>query len=108
MVNSRWTKENPNPNADYPRFQVLGGGEQQFWNSTFVLLDAAYLRVSNVQLGYTIPKNTVKMLKISNLRFYVGIKNLLTFDNFREGWDPEINSGYPPVRYFNIGINTNF
>jgi TonB-linked SusC/RagA family outer membrane protein len=108
MVKSRWTKDNPNPNAAYPRFLILGGGEQQFWNSTFVLLNAAYLRVNNVQLGYNVPESLVKILKVSNLRFYVGIKNLMTFDHFREGWDPEVNSGYPPVRYFNIGINTNF
>lgn len=108
MVDSRWTKDNPNPNAAYPRFLVLGGGEQQFWNSTFIMQNASYMRINNVQLGYSIPSTVAQKLKLSDLRFYVGIKNLLTFDHFREGWDPEMTTGYPPVRYFNIGLNTNF
>ena len=108
MVNSRWTKENPNPNAAYPRFLVLGGGEQQFWNSTFIMLNSSYLKISNVQLGYTIPESIIKRINVSNLRLYFGIKNLLTFDHFREGWDPSMNSSYPPIRYFNLGINLNF
>ncbi len=108
MVDSRWTKENPNPNAAYPRFLVLGGGEQQFWNSTFILLDASYIRISNVQLGYNIPKSITNKLKVSDFRLFIGVTNLITFDHFREGWDPELRTGYPPVRYFNVGINTNF
>jgi TonB-dependent starch-binding outer membrane protein SusC len=108
MIDSHWSKENPDPHAAYPRFLVLGGGEQQFWNSTFILMNASYLRLSNIQLGYTIPKSLVSKVKISDLRLYVSVKNLMTFDHFREGWDPEMTTGYPPVRYFNIGINTNF
>jgi TonB-dependent starch-binding outer membrane protein SusC len=108
MVDSRWTKDNPSATAAYPRFLVLGGGEQQFWNSTFIMQDAAYLRVNNIQIGYSLPATLAQKLKLSDLRFYVGIKNLLTFDHFREGWDPEMTTGYPPVRYFNVGLNTNF
>jgi len=108
MVDNRWTKENPNPNASYPRLLVLGGGEQQFYNSTYNLIDASFLRINNLQIGYKLPASVTDKLGISFLRFYLGIKNLLTFDHFREGWDPELRTGYPPVRYSNIGVNINF
>lgn len=108
MVDGRWTKENPNPDAEYPRLLVLGGGEQQFTNSTYILMNASYLRVSNLQLGFNFPESVTDKIKISDLRLYVGIKNPWTFDHFREGWDPEMNVGYPPIRYFNMGVNVNF
>jgi len=108
MVDNRWTKENPNPKANYPRLLVLGGGEQQFYNSTYNLIDASFLRINNLQIGYKLPAVVTDKLGISFLRLYLGIKNLLTFDHFREGWDPELRTGYPPVRYSNIGVNINF
>jgi hypothetical protein len=108
MVDERWTAANPNPNAKYPRLLVLGGGEQQFFNSTYILMDASYMRLNNVQLGYTLPGGLVAKAGISNVRLYVGVKNLFTIDHFREGWDPEQRTGYPPVRYSNIGVNINF
>ena len=108
MVDNRWTKENPNPNATYPRLLILGGGEQQFYTSTYNIVDASFLRINNVQLGYSIPQVLTSKLGISSLRFYIGVKNLLTFDHFREGWDPELRTGYPPVKYSNIGVNINF
>ncbi|MDR1602207.1 MAG: TonB-dependent receptor [Tannerella sp.] len=104
----RWTKENPNPNAPYPRFLVVGGGEQQFYNSTYVMQDASFLRISNIQLGYTVPAKLVKNIWMSNLYIYINVKNPITFDHFRDGWDPEMGSGYPPARYFNVGVNVNF
>ncbi len=108
MVDERWTKENPNPDAKYPRFLVLGGGEQQFWNSTYILMDASYIRINNIQLGYTIPSGFTSKFNVSNLRVYLGVKNLTTFDHFRQGWDPELRTGYPPVRYSSFGVNVNF
>jgi hypothetical protein len=87
---------------------IVGGGEQQFNSSTFVMQNASFVRVSNIQLGYTFPKNIVQKIWMSNLYVYVNVKNPFTFDRFREGWDPEMGNGYPPVRYFNAGFNVNF
>jgi TonB-dependent starch-binding outer membrane protein SusC len=108
MVDSRWTTENPDPNAEYPRFQILSGGEQQFWNSTYILKDASFLRISNIQLGYNLPPAVLSNVGVSSLRLYIGVKNLFTFHHFRKGWDPELRSGYPPVKFTNVGINLNF
>ena len=101
----RWTKENPNPNAAYPRFLVVGGGEQQFYTSTFIMQDASFLRINNLQLGYTFPKNVLGESWISDLYVYVNVKNPFMFDKFRQGWDAEMSTGYPAVRYFNAGFN---
>ncbi|GHT43269.1 SusC/RagA family TonB-linked outer membrane protein [Bacteroidia bacterium] len=108
MVDGRWTEQNPNPNAAYPRFLILGGGEQQFYTSTFFMQDASFLRISNIQLGYNVPAKLLEKYTIANLYVYLGVKNPVTFDHFREGWDPEIGYGYPPMRSFNAGVNINF
>jgi TonB-dependent starch-binding outer membrane protein SusC len=108
MVDERWSPANPDPNAKYPRLLVLGGNEAQFWNSTYVLQDAAYLRINNIQLAYDVPGSIVKKLKMSSIKFYVGVKDLLTFSHFRVGWDPETVTGYPPTQYYNVGLNVNF
>ena len=104
----RWTKDNPNPKASYPRFLVVGGGEQQFYTSTFVMQNASFLRISNIQLGYSIPKKLLGRIQVSKLHVYINIKNPFIFDHFRVGWDPETGTGYPPARYVGGGINVNF
>ncbi len=101
----RWTKDNPNPNAAYPRFLVVGGGEQQFYTSTFIMQDASFLRINNMQLGYTFPAQVLNRSWFSDLYIYINVKNPFMFDKFREGWDAEMITGYPPVRYFNAGFN---
>ena len=108
MYEGRWTVENPDPNAAYPRLSILGQEEEQFFNSTYIMKDASFMRVNNVQIGYTFPSALVSKLKMSNLRIYLSAKNLYTFDHFREGWDPEMGRGYPPTRVYNAGINLNF
>ncbi len=108
MVDGRWTEGNPNPDAIYPRFLIVGGGEQQFYNSTYVMQNASFLRISNIQLGCNVPLKLIEKVKMSGLYVYAGVKNPFTIDRFREGWDPEMGAGYPPVRYFNAGLNVNF
>ena len=108
MYESRWTEANPNPHAAYPRLSILGEEEEQFFPSTFIMKDASYLRVNNLQVGYTFPSTLIQKLRMSKLRLYVSAKNLYTFDHFREGWDPETGKGYPPIRVYNVGVNLNF
>lgn len=108
MYEGRWTTENPNPNAAYPRLSILGGQEEQFQTSTFIMQDASYLRVNNLQLGYAFPAAIASKLRMTNLRVYASVRNLITFDKYREGWDPEMGAGYPPVKVYNFGVNLNF
>lgn len=108
MYEDHWSVDNPNPNAAYPRLSILGGQEEQFQTSTFIMQDASFVRLSNLQIGYTFKPEAVERLRMTNLRIYASARNLLTFDKFTEGWDPETGVGYPPIRVFNLGLNLGF
>ena len=108
---NRWTLDNPDPNAIFPRFAFGEANNSQ--NADYWMKSAAYLRVKNIQLGYTIPKKMVEGLKIQGIRFYVSGENLFTLDGFWPGWDPEISpvsigAYYPQVKTFNFGLNVKF
>ncbi|MBW8334480.1 MAG: TonB-dependent receptor [Prolixibacteraceae bacterium] len=64
-----WTPENRD--AEFPRLAFNNSNNQQ--NSSFWKKDAAYLRLKNVQLGYTLPENILSRIGISNLRFYASV-----------------------------------
>ncbi|MCM4155751.1 TonB-dependent receptor [Gramella sp. AN32] len=104
----RWTPENTD--ASYPRLSY-----QQTYNqrlSTYWLEDASYLRLKNVQIGYTLPSPLTKKLRINKLRFYASGDNLWTKTNFFYGYDPEspVSDGdfYPQVKTLVFGMNVNF
>lgn len=103
----RWTPENTD--ATYPRFTY-----QETYNtrvSSYWLEDASYLRLKNIQLGYTFPKVWTEKIRMSKLRLYMSAENLLTATDFFYGYDPEtpLASGgyYPQVKTFVFGINAN-
>ena len=60
--------------------------------------DASFLRIQNIALGYTLPKNWLKKLKIENARIYANIKNVYTFTGY-DGYDPEIGSTQAQYSY---------
>ncbi len=81
-------------------------------NSSRYIESGAYLRLKNVQIGYTLPKRITQKAYIERCRFYVSANNLLTLTKYT-GYDPEIGSGvdygnYPQSRTFTFGINLNF
>jgi len=72
----------------------------------------AYLRLKNLQVGYTIPKRITEKANISRCRLYVSGSNIFTITNY-SGYDPEVGSGidygnYPQVRTFTVGVNLDF
>lgn len=86
--------------------------------SDYFVEDGSYLRLKNVQLGYSISNNFLKKANISQFRFFVGAQNLLTITGY-SGLDPEIGASdpkltgidqgyYPQARTFMIGINAKF
>ncbi|MBS9525708.1 TonB-dependent receptor [Litoribacter alkaliphilus] len=103
----RWTPENPN--ASYPRLTYQQSYNQRL--STFWLEDASYLRLKNLQIGYTLPSNLLSRLRINSMRVYASGDNLLTRTNFFYAYDPEtpVSSGgfYPQVKTFILGVNFN-
>ncbi len=102
-----WTEDNLN--AKYPRLTTVPNeNNSQF--SDFWMVDGSYIRLKNVELGYTIPKHITNKAKISNLRVFVSGTNLLTFSSFKL-WDPDLQTGatnYPNNKTFNIGLNLAF
>ena len=112
MLN-RWTGEGTSNSL--PRFVT---GDNVNWQSSDIYVkDGSYLRLKNIQLGYTLPSNLTKKVLISNLRVYVAAENLLTFTKY-DGFDPEISSGgtslgvdrgvYPQAKVYTVGLNLSF
>lgn len=96
-----------------PPVRKAGFSNNQHVNS-YYMLDADYLRLKNLEIGYSIPENVCRKMKIKKLRVYVNSNNLLTFTS---GWmmkyiDPENGDSnawyYPQARTFNFGLNLTF
>ncbi len=104
--NNRWTPENQN--AKYPiAWPAPSSNMQQ--QSSFWMRHLAYLRLKNVQFGYTLPRTVMNKLKIQSIRVYVAGQNVLTIQNLKF-LDPETSNqvGYPAMKTFNIGANVTF
>ncbi|ADV42271.1 TonB-dependent receptor plug [Bacteroides helcogenes P 36-108] len=102
-----------NLNAYYPRASFDGVKNQ--YVQTGYLQNAAYLRLKNIQLGYTLPKTWVKKAGLQNVRIYVSGDNLLTISDITGIFDPETLGGdygdgklYPLCKTLSIGLNVNF
>lgn len=108
MLEERWTPENPNRYAKYPRVENTDDGHPENTVSTYWLRSAAFLRINNLQFGYTLPRTLLEKVNIRNLRFYFSGSNLLTFDGYYEGWDPEMSGFYPPTAVYTLGVNLTF
>mgnify|MGYP003671706762 CR=1 FL=1 len=74
--------------------------------SSFYLEKADYIKLRNLQIGYTLPNTITKKAGLKNLRMYVGGTNLLTFTKFK-GFDPESNDDLPIPRMLNFGLSLN-
>ena len=103
----RWTPDNPD--ASYPRLVY-----NQSYNtrlSTFWLQDASYLRLKNIQLGYTLPPGITKVKSLGKVRVYASAENLFTKSDFFYGFDPQIpvsSAGiYPQVKTYVFGLSVN-
>lgn len=109
MVPKRWTADNPTNR--HPRLNY--STRTATTRSSYYIYDASFLRLKNIEIGYTLPSKWLSKAGIQKLRIYAGIQNAWTWTNF-PGWDPERPSTnissevYPQVRIYNFGINLNF
>lgn len=107
----RWTEENQDGNAKMPRLEAANNRNASTYNS-FFLKKVNYLRLKNVQVGYTFPSSIVDKLHLTKLRLYVSGSNLFTFSSMDKGLDPEAKSdrinAFPPLRIMNFGVNVIF
>ena len=97
----------------YPRYGTTGVGHN-YLTSTYWLEDASYLRLKNVEVGYTFNEPALKKIGISNIRLYFTGSNLLSWTKRLPGQDPEVTQSnaneepYPVTRTYNVGLNVNF
>lgn len=92
--------------ATYPRLS-LGTNSNNWRDSSFWARNANYFRLSEVTVGYTIPRSITERMKIDKFRVYLMANNLLTIDNINTV-DPAVMTGHPFLKSFNIGLNLNF
>jgi hypothetical protein len=121
MLDDRWissdisgTIDTENPNASYPRLSYSDGttttagcvNNQQ--TSTFWLRDGRYLRLKNLDFGYTLPKTLVNKWHFTNVRFYVTGTNLFLLYKKFDMWDPESlqsrGEDYPLTKAVTVGV----
>ena len=108
------TNFGPNPNAFYPR-PLFGAGSKNFKTSDRYLQNAAYMRIKNIQIGYTLPMSIASKIGANRIRFYFSAENLATFTKMNKIFDPEATGGdwgpgkiYPLQRTVSFGLNLNF
>ncbi len=81
--------------------------------SDFYIEDGSYLRLKNIQLGYTMDPERTRRIHVEKLRIYVSVQNLLTFTNY-SGLDPEVGGwgidcgNYPQPRTYSAGVSVEF
>lgn len=104
----RWTPDHPD--ARYPRLAFGETNNEQA--STFWLRNAAYLRIKNIQLGYTLSEKFSKKAGLNRLRIFANGSNVASFDKFLKGYDVEAPVGagniYPQVKLYSFGLEATF
>lgn len=104
---------NENPNATYPRLQFCEDKSvvtNNYQPSSYWMRDISYLRLKTLEIGYSLPKDFLSKLHLSDARVYLQGSNLLTFSSFKL-WDPEMGSDngekYPLSKSFTLGLQIN-
>ncbi|MGF7231674.1 SusC/RagA family TonB-linked outer membrane protein, partial [Arachidicoccus sp.] len=113
MLDNRWISAdisgNPateNPNASYPRLS-FNGNSNNYRNSSYWLRNGTYLRLKNLDIGYSLPKEMLNKVHMSSVRIYCIGTNLLTWAPFKL-WDPETTDPrgetYPLIKSVTLGV----
>ncbi|MEG1648495.1 MAG: TonB-dependent receptor [Rikenellaceae bacterium] len=106
IVDGRWYEGRTTP-ATYPRLlestNTINTRSSDFW-----IMSRAYLKIRNIQLGYSLPKKWMDKIQMDKIRIYGSLENFFTFTKYK-GVDPEVGSlGYPAIKQAVIGVNITF
>lgn len=116
-VLNRWTGEGASNTEPRVTWSDTNNNRGSF--SDYMVKDADYLRLKNLQIGYTLPKSVLQKVNIDRVRVYVSGDNLLTFTKY-SGFEPEIGNSddvfytgvdqgvYPQARVISVGANVTF
>ncbi|WP_158856454.1 SusC/RagA family TonB-linked outer membrane protein [Lunatibacter salilacus] len=114
-IDNRWTEDNPDRDAEYPRLEMAL--HEPPWDTVldYWTRDASFLRVKNIQLGYTFLPEILSRTFIDHFRIFVSGENITSFDHYYPGWDPEMTttggqnpSYYPITGLWSLGVNVQF
>ncbi len=107
-----WTPDNHDTSMPRIFYDTNSASSSRSVQSDFWLQDTSYLRLKNLQLGYTLPKGWLNSVGVENIRIYYSVENLLTFDKMKINIDPESTSqrlsSYPLLRTHAFGVNVTF
>lgn len=109
VADNYWSETNPDPYAFWPRLSTTQI-ENNLKTSTWWLRNGAFLRLKQVEVGFSLPRKTLSRLGLTQGRLFFSGNNLLCFSKFKL-WDPEMGGygiGYPIQRVYNVGINVSF
>jgi TonB-linked SusC/RagA family outer membrane protein len=106
----RWTIDNPNSNAAYPRLLNSADNTQNLKQSSFWLFNASYFRIKSLTVGYNLPKSLTSKINVQGIRMYASSNNPFTIrgDKRMKDFDPETSSArasYPQLKTFSFGLN---
>ncbi|WP_456086604.1 TonB-dependent receptor [Parabacteroides sp.] len=102
-----WSPENKSNEHPAP---AIKGTYTELGNSDYFVKDVSFVRISNLSLGYTLPKNFISKLKMGNAKVYININNPFVFTPF-DGQDPQVGTNkksYPAVTSYQLGVNLDF
>jgi len=108
LVEQAWTPENPD--AKFPRL-TTSSSLNNAWQSSWWVINGEYLRMKNMNFGYTIPNSILKKTPFSRINIYLAGTNLLTLTHFRyvDPESPSVSTGYyPQQKTYSAGINVSF
>lgn len=124
---NRWTEDNPNPNAYWPRligYSSENSGRPMGIPNNRYMQDASYLRLKALTVDYSLPQVWVSKLGLTGLKVYFTGENLFTFSNVCDNFDPEVIKGgdidlkdrkgeeqgysYPMLKTYTVGLNVSF
>lgn len=112
QYDNAWTPENPDRNASYPRITNLSQGSSNVQTNSYWNRSGTFVRLKNVQVGYTLPSALTKRINLEKVRIFAGGQNLITINDFYKGWDPENSQSsgdspnfYPLTAIYTFGIN---
>lgn len=108
LIEDAWTPENPN--AKYPRLSTIANGNNA-WRSTWWVVNGEYLRLKNLNIGYTLPASVLKRTPFSRVNVYLAGTNVWTLSHFKyvDPESPSVSNGYYPQQAtWSLGMNVTF
>ena len=114
FYDNRWTVDNPNGTVP----KAGAADMDKYATSSAMVYDGSYFKIKQIQLGYTLPKNLIKKVALSNVRVYASLDDFFTFSKY-PGFDPEASANatsgmgidkgsYPTSKKVVLGLNVEF